>query len=221
MNLFWVYEIIGYIASVLVAISLMMSSILKLRIISLMGAACFTGYGLLIGAYPIAVVNFIIVFINLYFLYELFTAKEYFTLLEVQSNSEYLKYFLSFYDQKIKRFLPGFSYTPSQQQLIFFILRDLIPAGLFIAEIRDADSLLVKLDFVIPGYRDFKIGKFVYTQKSEFFTEKGFQKIYSEPGSKPHADYLRRMGFVPDRSKNNVTLYLALNKAKYLAKAHR
>ena len=34
-------EIIGYIASVLVAISLMMSSILRLRIINLVGASVF------------------------------------------------------------------------------------------------------------------------------------------------------------------------------------
>ncbi len=65
MSLLSVYEIIGYIASALVAISLMMSSILKLRVINLIGAAFFTVYGLLIGAYPVAVVNFIIVLIDI------------------------------------------------------------------------------------------------------------------------------------------------------------
>ena len=61
-------EIVGYVASVLVAVSLMMSSILKLRIINLVGSAAFTVYGLLIGAYPVAAVNLLIVFINLYYL---------------------------------------------------------------------------------------------------------------------------------------------------------
>ncbi len=88
MSLLSVYEIIGYIASALVAISLMMSSILKLRVINLIGAAFFTVYGLLIGAYPVAVVNFIIVRIDLYYLYEIFAAKEYFALLEVPNDSE-------------------------------------------------------------------------------------------------------------------------------------
>jgi hypothetical protein len=69
MDFLSVYEIIGYIASILVAVSLMMSSILKLRVINLIGAACFTVYGLLIDAYPVAVVNFIIVLIDLYYLY--------------------------------------------------------------------------------------------------------------------------------------------------------
>ncbi len=214
MDFLSIYEIIGYIASILVAVSLMMSSILKLRVINLIGAACFTAYGLLINAYPVAVVNFIIVLIDLYYLYEIYTAKEYFNILGVSNNSEYLKYFLGFHDQDIKRFFPGFSYTPTpaEQQLAFFVLRNLVPAGLFIGEIRDKDSLFVKLDYVIPGYRDFKIDKFVYSENPGFFKEKGFRKIHTSPGDKKHENYLRQMGFVPDDSNTSVnSYYLVLN----------
>jgi hypothetical protein len=70
-----IYEIIGYTASALVAISLMMSSIFKLRVINLIGAALFTLYGLLIGAYPVAVLNFTIVLIDLYYLRETIKSK--------------------------------------------------------------------------------------------------------------------------------------------------
>ena len=212
MGLLSIYEIIGYLASALVAISLMMSSILKLRVINLMGAACFTAYGLLIDAYPVAVVNFIIVLIDLYYLYEIYKAKEYFYILGVSNNSEYLKYFLSFHEQDIRRFFPGFSHTPSDEQLAFFVLRNLVPAGLFIGEIHNNDSLFVKLDYVIPGYRDFKIDKFVYYDKPDFFKEKGFRKIYTLPGDKKHENYLQRMGFVREDSKNDVpSYYLVLN----------
>jgi hypothetical protein len=75
-----IYEIIGYVASVLVAISLMMRSVLKLRVINLLGAAVFALYGLLIGAYPVAVMNLFIVLIDLYYLREFITAKGYFSL---------------------------------------------------------------------------------------------------------------------------------------------
>jgi hypothetical protein len=80
------YEIIGYIASVLVAISLTMSSILKLRVINLFGAALFTLYGLLIGAYPVAVMNLFIVLIDLYYLREMVSLREHFSLFEVQQE---------------------------------------------------------------------------------------------------------------------------------------
>lgn len=79
MDLSITYEIIGYAASLLVAVSLMMSSIIKLRVINLVGAALFTLYGLLIGAYPVAVVNFVIALIDLYYLREFITSKELFT----------------------------------------------------------------------------------------------------------------------------------------------
>lgn len=53
-------EWFGYTASVVVAISLTMSSILKLRWYNLLGATLFSAYGFLIHAYP---VGFLIGFI--------------------------------------------------------------------------------------------------------------------------------------------------------------
>ena len=64
-------ELIGYLGSILVAISLMMKSLLRLRIINLIGALFFTVYGVLLGAYPVAFVNGIIVFIDLYYLVQM------------------------------------------------------------------------------------------------------------------------------------------------------
>jgi hypothetical protein len=64
---------------VLILISLMMSSILRLRLINMVGAAGFSLYGLLIGAYPVAVLNGIIVVVNAYYLVRILRAKEHFT----------------------------------------------------------------------------------------------------------------------------------------------
>ena len=79
MELRIIYEIVGYIASGLVAISLMMSSIVKLRLINLVGAGLFTLYGILIDAYPVAVLNFMIVLIDLYYLREIIAKKVFLT----------------------------------------------------------------------------------------------------------------------------------------------
>ena len=193
----WILELVGYLASALVAISLMMSSILKLRVINLLGSAAFTVYGFLIGAYPVAAVNLFIVFINLYYLRQMLGAKEYFKLLDISPDSEYLRYFMSFYAEEIRRFLPGFSYTPAENELRFFILRDLVPAGLFIGEMQDRNTLRVKLDFVIPRYRDFKTGRYLFSEHANFFRSRGITEIISASGSKDHAAYLRKMGFRP------------------------
>jgi GNAT superfamily N-acetyltransferase len=200
-------ELIGYIASILVAISLMMSSVLKLRIINLVGALFFTAYGLLIQAYPVAVVNFFIVLINLYYLNEMRSTEEYFRLLEVEPASEYLNYFLDFHTKDIQKFQPGFNFTPAGDQLAFFVLRNLIPAGLVIGQVREGVRFFVKLDYVIPGYRDFKIGKFVFSDRVQAFRERGIRQIYTEPGNPAHARYLQRMGFHPEPGPHGENLY--------------
>ncbi|PTA51135.1 hypothetical protein C9I43_11810 [Shewanella morhuae] len=67
-----IWEWIGYLASVVVAISLMMSNIKKLRWWNLIGAALFVAYGIAISAYPVALVNFFIVLIDTYYLIKLY-----------------------------------------------------------------------------------------------------------------------------------------------------
>ncbi|MCT8985336.1 hypothetical protein [Shewanella phaeophyticola] len=69
-----IWEWVGYLASVVVAISLMMSDIKKLRWWNLIGAGLFVAYGLAIDAIPVALVNFFIVLIDLYYLVKLYRA---------------------------------------------------------------------------------------------------------------------------------------------------
>ncbi len=71
-----IWEWVGYLASVVVAISLMMSNIKKLRWWNLIGAALFVAYGLAIGAIPVALVNFFIVLIDAYYLVKLYKEEQ-------------------------------------------------------------------------------------------------------------------------------------------------
>jgi len=64
-------ELVGYIASILIAISLTMTDMYKLRIINSIGCLMFVIYGLNVGAYPVALANAIIIIINIYNLYKL------------------------------------------------------------------------------------------------------------------------------------------------------
>jgi len=171
----------------------MMSGIVKLRIINLAGAIIFTVYGLLIGALPVAIVNGFICVVDIYYLYDIFKAKEYFKVLEVMHDSEYLHYFLNFHEREIKKYMPTFSFKGNDDSIVFFILRNSIPAGLICAKKNSDESLFVELDFVIPGYRDLKIGKYVY---QNIFSKKKIKKLYSNPGNAKHDSYLQKMGFV-------------------------
>ena len=71
----FLYDLIGYLASGLVVLSLLMTSVLRLRVIGLFGATVFTAYGLLIGAIPVVVTNGVIIFVHGYHLARLLRAR--------------------------------------------------------------------------------------------------------------------------------------------------
>jgi GNAT superfamily N-acetyltransferase len=189
-----IYELLGYAASVMVAISLMMSSILRLRVLNLIGASLFAAYGLAIGSMPVAVVNVFIVGVNVFYLARLFSARELFRILEVRPESEYLGYFLEETAADIRRYIPEFRQPPAHA-LVVFVLRDLVPAGLLVGEPRDDGSLLIHLDYVLPNYRDFKVGDFLFRRQASFFRERGIHRLVARASTSEHAGYLRRMGF--------------------------
>ena len=188
-------ELIGYKASLLVAVSLTMSNIWKLRWINLIGALLFAVYGLFVKAYPVFAVNGFIVFVNIYYLVQLSKKKDYFTHLSTASGDALLKKFLKFYDSDIQKYFPGFDIKNLQHPECFFILRNLVPVGLFIYEAENGDKANVKLDYVIPEYRDLKNANFVYTSKSGLFKEKGFRSFVTYSKVKGHQDYLKKIGF--------------------------
>ena len=191
-----VVEIIGYAGSVLVAVSLMMSSILKLRIINFIGGTVFSVYGFIIGALPVGFLNGIIALVDLYYLFEIVRAKEYFEVLEVKHDSEYLNYFINFHSKEIRKFIPSFSFKLSEKSDVFFILRNSVPAGLVYGEFTEDGALYIKLDFAIPGYRDFKMGNYVFKR---ILKEKNIDRIFSDPGHRRHEKYLKKMGFMPSK----------------------
>lgn len=193
----FILNLFGYAASALIAVSLMMSSIKRLRIINLIGAFGFAIYGLLIHAYPVAVLNSLIVCVNLYHLRRLLNAKQVYQLLEVKSDSDFLAHFLKVYGAEIKRILPDFRFAAKPGQMTVFILRDCTPVGVFIAEEQTPDKFRVLLDFVIPRYRNLHIGKFLFVESADIFRKRGIKEIIIQPRTREFGAYLWEIGFEP------------------------
>ncbi|MDH3731822.1 MAG: hypothetical protein OES13_12000, partial [Acidimicrobiia bacterium] len=94
---------------------------------------------------------------------------------------------------EITRFQPEFRYQPEEGQFAVFILRDMVPAGLLVCAGDGSDVVEVRLDFAIPQYRDFKLGRFVFSEASGVFDQG--TRIWARATTDEHAQYLRRMGF--------------------------
>jgi hypothetical protein len=205
-------EIIGFIASAVVAISLMMRNVFWLRVINGIGALIFTVYGALIHSAPVAVMNGFVLLIDMYYLSQSFQS-DYFKVLEVEPHGYYLRKFLSFYDKEIKKFMPEFTGDIAEETNVFFILRNMVPAGLLVTREHEDGKLWVEMDFAIPAYRDSKIGKYVYAHQAEIFDVRKHKAVYCEAVEKTHQKYLKRMGFVQqDGSVFSLELHQAVHR---------
>ena len=188
-------EYIGYAASLIILISLLMSSVRKLRWINLLGSITFAVYGFLIDSLPVALLNIGTVIINIYYLYNMYLAKDYFKLLPITGKTKYFEYFLNYYEKDIKTYTEKIDVDIENAEMSFYILRNIVPAGVFVCSKQDEKTLKVDLDYVVPAYRDFKIGKYIYNKRKEVFLEKGFTKLQTYTACPKHIKYLEKMGF--------------------------
>jgi len=187
-------EYLGYLASLIVLISLLMKSIKKLRWINLVGALLFSIYGLFINSLPVAFMNFAIVIININFLVKMYMTKDYFKTLNLEKESEFLNYFIDYNKDSINEF-EDLAKVNVDSSIKLLVLRNTIPAGIFICSKVDESTLKIELDYVVTEYRDFKIGNYIFKDNRELFTSQGYEKFIVKSDNEKHIDYLFKMGF--------------------------
>lgn len=187
-------ETLGWVASALVVLSLMATSVVRLRLIGLAASAAFIVYAVLIDSWPIVITNAVVAVIHVWRLRGLVELDEYFDVLPVQPDSAYLAYFCEFHRDDIRKFVPGYAYEPRDDQVAVFVLRNMVPAGVLIG-VRSGDRVEVLLDYAIPRYRDFKVGRFLYSAASGVFSDPEVRRVRAEAHTSRHRAYLKRMGF--------------------------
>jgi uncharacterized membrane protein len=207
-------EIIGYLASALIAISLLTSNVWRLRLLNFLGAVVFSLYGFLAGAWPVLAVNLFIAGADLYYLIQLRARKDIFRLMEVPPSDCLLENFLAYHAKDIWNFFPDFSLPPPPVRLrrtgggvkaannmrCIFILRNLLPVGLFIYT-EEKPDIRINLDYVTPDYRDLKSARYLFNRPQNAETFKGYTAFTALSGSPKHTAYLTRVGFEEDSSR--------------------
>lgn len=190
-----IMELIGYAASIIIAFSMMMTSVIKLRILNGIGALLFSIYGFVIEAYPVGILNGFITVINIYHLIRMFSEKETFEFLSVESNNPYIKRFIEFYKEDIQKFFPSFELNKNNYDVCLLMLRNMSVAGLFLARKTDDNSLDIELDFVTERYRDMKNGRYLYKHLEKTLDKSAIKSFKSKPHSKAFKKYLNDIGF--------------------------
>lgn len=187
-------EAVGYLGSALVIVSLLMTRILRLRAIGLMGSTTFFLYAVLIGSVPIIITNVVLMIINVTFLWRATRVTEWFYLLEVHPESRYLEEFLRFYQDDILRYQPDWNGEVADSDLTVLVLRDMQPAMAIVGTVTN-DAMELRLDYAIPRFRDYRMGRFLYDSNAKFFTDKKISTIATSARTKHYVRYLEKMGF--------------------------
>jgi hypothetical protein len=187
-------EVLGYVASALVVTSLTMTSVVRLRSISLAGSFAFAAYGLLIESVPIIITNVCIAAINIWFLRAELGMHRDLGASQIAPDSPFLTDFIAFHLADIQNFQPGFE-MPADDAFVLLLTRDGLPAGALVGR-REDDELEVVLDYVTPPYRDSRLGNWLFGPGRTVFRSAGISRLVSSPGEAAHHGYLERMGFV-------------------------
>ena len=189
----------GYLASLFLIIALLVNGDVKFRIYNILGTISFIIYGIIFSAWPVLLTNVILFFINIYYLRKLYAHKEDFELIEFSGEEKLALKFLHFYDKDIKTYFPEFSEVQLKGNLNFVVLRDLVIANVFSAQILPNGDAIVVLNYTTKKYRDYKVGKFIFNKEGQFLKDNGVKRIvYTTVHNKSHLQYLIVLGFQKD-----------------------
>ena len=191
MNTHMIIEAVGYAGSLLVLVSMLMTSVFKLRVINTLGSLIFTVYALIIKSYPTALMNFCLVLINLRFLWKMSRIDKDFDLVKTRKGDAFLRYFVDSRRDDIRACFPGIPLDFSDATDAYIVCCKGLPVGVTVGEEQDGVLNLV-LDYTIPEYRDFSVGRFLV---SELKTQ-GVRKLCYGGPVEFHLPYLQKLGYV-------------------------
>lgn len=200
MTIQTIIELAGYLGSILVVISMLMTSVVRLRVINTIGSVIFCGYSLCIRSYPTAIMQACLITINVVSLLRLMSARRDFFAVPLDAADGFLRCFLERNKDDIQTFSPDFSGLTADDK-IFLVTCGSNPAGILAAEKNDGgNALRVKLDYILPAYRNASVEKFAYSQLSG----SGASRIVVRAVQGSHKKMLRRIGF--EQSGDEFTL---------------
>lgn len=187
-------EIYGYIGSCLVVVSMLMSSVVKLRVINTIGSIISGSYALIIGSFPLALMNGSLIVINIYNLFKLLKSEQHYEMTESRADDTYLSYLLNYYKDDIKTYFPEFKLGETAFDAAYIVSNDAVPAGICLGKMTEAGTMELVLDYSTPVYRDCSVGNYLYPKMAK----NGIKKLVYTGKTQEHISYLTKMGFVSE-----------------------
>lgn len=184
-------ELIGYLGSALVLVSMLMTSVIRLRVINLTGSVIFAVYALMIRSYPTAVMNICLAGVNIYHLVRLLKEQKHYDLIKTDLKDGYVSYLLAHYAEDIRDYFPEFSLQGIEPDLVLLVCCDSNPAGVFLGSTGVKGAVDVLLDYATPVYRDTSVGRYLYGQ----LARQGCETLTFRGRAPWHTAYMAKVGY--------------------------
>jgi hypothetical protein len=194
-------EVLGWAGSAVLVWSLMQTRVLRFRTYNLAASIVLTFYNAVIGVWPMVAMNAVIALINVYHLARLMRTRDderTYEVVEVGPAEDYLRYVLRRNAADIERHNPGFVWDGAAPgRSAFLVLRENETVGVVLLSDAGDGTARVELDYVLPRFRDFSVGKFVYRRGGRL-AELGYRRLVAPTDRMADArDYFPRVGFRP------------------------
>lgn len=186
-------ELLGYLGTAIVLISMMMTSVVKLRIFNIAGSVINVIYASLSNAWPVVFLNAGLILINAYGLLRLHRMDVSFYLVNTRADNPCLQYYLDLYAEDIQQFFPSYQFSKDLQQQVYIVYNNTEAVGLMIGK-QAGETLHIALDYTMPKYRNCSVAKYLFAQ----LKKSGLVYATTEAGSDCHNRYLVQMGFVKE-----------------------
>lgn len=184
-----ILEAFGYIGTALVIVSMLMTSIFKLRIINICGSVISAIYSAMVSAWPIVVMNACLVIINLYQIAVYLKRHREFTAVKARYDDGSLLHFISLYKNGIKSEFPEYDFNIDEKNEIWLIYHESSIISVLIGKI-EADSFIVDINYTLSKYRSNTDNYIIDLLKS-----KNIKIISAKCDSDTRSKRLKKLGF--------------------------
>ena len=200
-------EIIGWVGSAILVVSLLQTNLHRLRWINLVGCVILVGYNAVLGVWPMVGLNVVLAGVNAWHLVRGMRERHddrAYEILQVDGDDSYLRHVLRVHEADIRRFTPDFVHDPFAEDDAYLVLTGDETVGVTIVRAEPDGVAQVLLDYVTPRYRDRSPGEFVFGPSGPIRSS-GYRRVKTPPGMV--GPYYDRLGFTRagDRFELTVT----------------
>lgn len=204
-----ILEIIGWSGSALLVISLLQTRVMRLRVLNSVASAVLVGYNAALAVWPMVAMNAVLVAINLWVITRMLRQRHdarAYDVVRLGVDEAFLARLLERHAEDIARFNPPPTELLAQAEHAFLVTSGDEVVGVVLSRAGDGPTeQQVVLDYVLPPYRDFTPGEFVFRPDGPF-AQMGAKTVVASPAMAAAERYLSAVGFVPDGDRQVLRL---------------